>query len=57
MNETGIAQEESKDGHVSYPLSRVPHERVKFIPGGIKGWNFIFVNDGNPAISAESSKI
>jgi hypothetical protein len=57
MNETGIVQEESKDGQFPYPLSRVPHERVKFIPGGIKGWHFIFVNDGNPAISAESSKI
>ena len=57
MNETGSTLEESKGEQVPYPLSRVPHDRVKYVPGGIKGWHFIFVNDSNPAISAESSKI
>ena len=57
MSETDLAAEESKDGAKIYPLKRVTYEKVKYIPGGFKGWHFISVDDGNLSNSLESSLI
>jgi len=54
MNETGPTTEESKDGIKTYPLKKVTKEKVKFIPGGFKGWHFIFVDEGNLSNTTES---
>ncbi len=47
--------EETKEK--SYPLQRVPHERVKYVAGGFKGWHIIWVNDSPIAKSTESANI
>ncbi len=57
MIETGPTTEESKDGIKTYPLKKVAKEKVKFIPGGFKGWHFIFVDEGNLSNSTESLNI
>jgi hypothetical protein len=57
MSETDNIAEESKEAVIAYPLKRVTHEKVKYFPGGFKGWHFISVDDGNLSNSEESSLI
>lgn len=57
MSEGGAVEEESKGEEKPYPLKRMPHEKVRYIPGGFKGWHVIFVNDGSLANTVESSQI
>lgn len=51
--EVKVTQNENK----SYPLSRVTHEKLKYIEGGFKGWQFIFVNDSPLSKSLDCSKV
>ena len=37
-----------------YPLARVPFEKLHFIQEGVKGWQFILVNDAPLCKSIES---
>jgi hypothetical protein len=38
-------------------LNRVPHEKIQFIEGGVKGWQFVYVNDAPLSKSLESAKV
>ena len=40
-----------------YPLTRVPHDKVKYFSEGMQGWHFVFVNDAPLAKSIDSAAI
>ena len=47
-------EEESKnEDHNEYPLQKVPHDKLKYVMNGFKGWDFIFINNGGIANSKE----
>jgi len=48
-----VEEEEAK----TYPLARVPHERIHYIEGGVKGWQFIYVHDAPLSKSIESASV
>lgn len=57
MSETGPSAEETKDGIKLYPLKKVVKDKVKYIPGGFKGWHFVSIDEGNLSNSSESANI
>ena len=52
-----MEQESKNEDHNEYPLQKVPHDKLKYVMNGFKGWDFIFINNGGIANSKEQGKI